>query len=94
MKKVSMIFTGLLLSAAISVAADASAGKATYDKSCKSCHGPDGTPNAKIAAAMKVEMRHLGGKEVQGMSDAALKKGHHRGEGKMKTGQDGLRTCS
>ncbi len=27
-------------------AADAAAGKAVYDKSCKSCHGADGTPSA------------------------------------------------
>jgi mono/diheme cytochrome c family protein len=84
MRKFSVIFTGLLFSAAISIAADANAGKATYDKSCKTCHGPDGTPNAKIAAAMKVDMRHLGGKEVQGMSDAALKKVVTDGHGKMK----------
>jgi mono/diheme cytochrome c family protein len=84
MKKVSAIFAGLLLSAAVSSAADATAGKAAYDKSCKMCHGPDGTPNAKIAAAMKVDMRHLGSKEVQGMTDAALKKVVTEGQGKMK----------
>jgi mono/diheme cytochrome c family protein len=84
MKKLSAIFAGLLLSAAVGIAADTNAGKATYDKSCKMCHGPDGTPNAKIAAAMKVEMQHLGSKEVQGMSDAALKKVVTEGQGKMK----------
>ena len=38
-------------------AGDATAGKAAYDKACKSCHGADGTPNAAIAKSMKVEMK-------------------------------------
>lgn len=84
MKKLSAVLAGLVLSAAVALAADANAGKATYDKSCKMCHGPDGTPNVKIAAAMKVEMRHLGSKEVQGMTDAALKTVVADGKGKMK----------
>src|SRR5215203_5601520 len=41
-------------------AGDATAGKAVYDKACKSCHGADGTPNPGIAKSMKVTMAHLG----------------------------------
>ena len=64
----------LVLPAGIAVASDASAGKAVYDKSCKSCHGADGTPNPSIAKMMKVEMKHLGSAEVHKRSEADLKK--------------------
>ena len=50
----------LALTAAVAMyAADAKAGKAVYDTSCKSCHGPDGTPNPAVAKMMKVEMKDL-----------------------------------
>ena len=65
-------------------AADASAGKAVYDKSCKGCHGVDGTPNAAIAKAMKVEMKDLKSPDVQGMSEADIEKIITEGKGKMK----------
>lgn len=65
-------------------AADAAAGKAPYEKACKNCHGLDGTPNAAIAKMMKVEMKHLGSKDVQAKSDAELKKNTVEGVGKMK----------
>jgi mono/diheme cytochrome c family protein len=65
-------------------AADAAAGKAVYDKSCKSCHGPDGAPNAALAKMMKVEMRDLKSPEVQAASDDELKKITIDGKGKMK----------
>jgi mono/diheme cytochrome c family protein len=84
MKRVMTALAGLVVSAAVLVAADAAAGKAAYDKACKSCHGADGTPNPKIAAMMKVEMRHLGSKEVQALSEAEHKKIITEGHGKMK----------
>jgi cytochrome c553 len=65
-------------------AGDATAGKAAYDKACKSCHGADGTPNAAIAKSMKVDMKHLGSAEVQALSDDDLKKAITEGQGKMK----------
>jgi mono/diheme cytochrome c family protein len=65
-------------------AADAAAGKAVYDKSCKTCHGPDGTPNAAIAKMMKVDMKDLKSADVQGMSDDDIKKIVTDGKGKMK----------
>jgi len=65
-------------------AGDAAAGKAVYDKACKSCHGADGTPNAGIAKSMKVTMAHLGDASVQGMSDADLMAVITNGKGKMK----------
>ena len=66
------------------LAADTKAGQASYDKSCKSCHGADGTPNAAVAKMMKVDMRDLKSPEVQAMSDDDLKKVITDGKGKMK----------
>jgi mono/diheme cytochrome c family protein len=72
------------ISAAAGMAADAKAGQAIYDKSCKSCHGSDGTPNAAIAKMMKVDMKDLKSVEVQAMSDTDMKKIIIGGKGKMK----------
>ena len=83
MKKITGILIGFAM-AGLAVAADAQAGKAAYDKACKSCHGADGTPNAGMVKALKVEMRHLGSNEVQAQSDAELKKAITDGKGKMK----------
>src|SRR5947209_7497680 len=65
-------------------AADTKAGKAAYDKACKSCHGADGTPNPAIAKMTKVEMRDLKSGEVQGAGDAELSNAITQGKGKMK----------
>ena len=84
MEKVIRLFTGFAIVTAVLMAADAGAGKAAYDRACKSCHGSDGTGNSKIAAAMKVDIRDLGSKEVQGVSDEQLKAIITDGKGKMK----------
>ena len=73
----------LLAASAASWAADAAAGKAVYDRTCKSCHGPDGAPVAAVAKMMKVEIRDLRSKEVQASSDAELRKIITEGKGKM-----------
>ena len=65
-------------------AADAKAGEKVYAKSCKSCHGADGTPNSAVAKMMKVEIRDLKSPEVQAMSDGDLAKVITDGKGKMK----------
>ena len=71
------------LSATAGSAADAKAGQAIYDRSCKSCHGPDGTANPSIAKMMKVEMKDLKSADVQAMSDDEIKKIITDGKGKM-----------
>ena len=82
MKKTVVV---LIASAGLALAAgDAAAGKALYDKSCKSCHGADGTANPNIAKMMKVEIKDLGSADVQARSDADLKKVVTEGQGKMK----------
>lgn len=85
MNRISRLLALFAVTACLALAAgDATAGKVVYDKSCKSCHGADGTPNAAIAKSMKVEMVHLGDASVQGMSDDALKGIITDGKGKMK----------
>jgi cytochrome c553 len=84
MNKLLMVFMISMAAAGVASAADAQAGKAAYDKACKSCHGATGEPNAAIAKALKVEMRHLGSKEVQALTDAEQKKIIKEGVGKMK----------
>ena len=71
------------LSATAGSAADAKAGQAIYDRSCKSCHGPDGTANPSIAKMMKVDMKDLKSADVQAMSDDEIKKIITDGKGKM-----------
>ena len=81
------IFITLIASLATSVAVaqgDAAAGKATYDRACKSCHGPTGEHSMNIAKAMKVNMKDLGSADVQSMSDAELKRAVTDGFGKMR----------
>jgi len=42
MRTILMTVTLAVLCCSVASAADAAAGKAAYDKSCKSCHGADG----------------------------------------------------
>ena len=63
---------------------DAAAGKEVYTKKCATCHGAAGEGKEAIAKMMKVELRHLGSKEVQAKSDADLRKIILEGTGKMK----------
>lgn len=74
----------IMLGMPLTLRADAAAGKAAFDKSCKSCHLADGKGNPAYAKAMKVELRPLGSKEVQAKPDAELTKNITEGIGKMK----------
>ena len=89
MRMILIVFTSI----AICSAADTKAGQAIFLKSCKSCHGVDGTANPAIVKMMKVDMRNLGSAEVQAQSDDAIEKIITAGKGKMKpvtsvTGKD------
>lgn len=81
-----ILLTGLALLVAPAVFAEgkAEAGKAVYDKKCATCHGKEGEGNAKMATMLKVEIRHLGSKEVQEKKDELLRKESIEGVGKMK----------
>ena len=74
----------IMLGMPLTLKADAVAGKADFEKSCKACHLADGKGNPAIAKAMKVELRPLGSKEVQAKADAELSKNISEGMGKMK----------
>lgn len=90
------VFTTILLAAILVYttpllrAADTGAGKEVFAKKCASCHGAAGEGKDAIAKMLKVELRHLGSKEVQAKTDAQMKKFVLEGEGKMKavTGLD------
>jgi mono/diheme cytochrome c family protein len=84
MRLILTTLTIVTLSAAVALAADAKAGQATFEKSCKTCHGADGTPNANIAKMMKVEIKDLKSPEVQAMSDTHIKQVISEGKDKMK----------
>ncbi len=73
------IATLAALSCAAGFAADAKAGKDVYDKSCKACHGSDGTPSAGMAKAMNIKDF-----KVTDFSDADIKAAVTSGKGKMK----------
>ncbi len=84
MKKIVTMLVFTVISSGAAFAASAAAGKAAYDKSCKSCHGADGTPNPAIVKMMKVDINDLKSASVQALSDADLKKIITEGKGKMK----------
>ena len=63
---------------------DAEAGKAIYAKKCASCHAKEGEGKPAIAKMLKVELRHLGSKEVQARSDDEIRKLLAEGKGKKK----------
>jgi predicted CXXCH cytochrome family protein len=69
------------LSATAVFAADATAGKAVYDKSCKGCHGADGTPNPGMVKMMKVDIKDF---KTTDYSEADIKTAVSAGKGKMK----------
>jgi mono/diheme cytochrome c family protein len=83
MRKMLVVFAVLALTATAALAADAKAGQATFNVSCKSCHGTDGTPNPAVAKMLKVAIKDLKSPEVQSQSDDDIKKVITQGKGKM-----------
>jgi cytochrome c5 len=79
-----MIVLGLAADATAVQSADAKAGQAVYDKSCKSCRGQDGAGNPAVAKMFKVELQDLKSTDVRVTSDDDLKKVITDGKGKMK----------
>jgi cytochrome c5 len=82
--QIAILTAMMAISTTAALAADAKAGQTVYDKSCKSCHGADGTPNPTIVKMLKVDIQDLKSPQVQSMSDADLKKVITDGQGKMK----------
>lgn len=77
-----MMLTTAALAALCSTAvfaADAKAGKDVFDKSCKTCHGPTGTPPAGMAKAMGIKDF-----TTTAYTEAEIKTAVTAGKGKMK----------
>jgi predicted CXXCH cytochrome family protein len=81
MRMILMTAALAVLSSTAVFGADAAAGKAVYDKSCKSCHGADGTPNPGMVKMMKVDIKDF---KTTDYSDADIKTAVSAGKGKMK----------
>jgi mono/diheme cytochrome c family protein len=74
---------GLLHPAAQTIAADATLGKANYEKSCAGCHGADGKGNPGMAKVLGEKGLNIVGKETMQKSDEQLLKIIAEGAGKM-----------
>ena len=79
---------GMGISPVFAQKGDAAAGKALFTKRCATCHGANGEGREALSKTLKVQMRHLGSKEVLAKSDAQLKKDTVEGTGKMKPVKD------
>jgi predicted CXXCH cytochrome family protein len=80
----TVLLAAAVLAAPAAFSADAKAGKEIYDKSCKSCHGADGTPNPGMVKMLKVDMKDMKSADVQKLSADDIKKIVTDGKGKMK----------
>jgi mono/diheme cytochrome c family protein len=69
--------------ASAALAAEAKAGKATYDKLCSSCHGADGKGNPAMAKAFGEKTLNIATKETGQKKDQELLKVITEGKGKM-----------
>ena len=65
------------------LAADASGGKALFEKSCAGCHGADGKGNEKMATILGVKSLSIVGGDTAKKSDEQLLKVIAEGAGKM-----------
>lgn len=84
-KFVSLVIGLWIVSGSIStaVAADATAGKAVFEKSCAGCHGADGKGNPAMAKVLGEKGLNIASKETVKKSDAELLKSIAEGSGKM-----------
>ncbi|HVA94286.1 MAG TPA: cytochrome c [Candidatus Dormibacteraeota bacterium] len=74
----------LTISPSVFAAGNAEAGKTVYMKRCVACHAPDGNGKEAVAKMMKATIPPLPSKDVQALSDAAMRKVITDGKGKMK----------
>ena len=84
--KAAVIMLGLWLGtswAPGAFAADASPGKAIYEKSCVGCHGADGKGNAAMAKVLGEKGLNIVGADTTKKSDDQLLKVLADGAGKM-----------
>ena len=81
--KIIAVSAAVLSLSGAAFAADAEAGHAAFDKSCKGCHGAAGVPNPAIAK-MFPTIPDLTSAKLQADSDADMKKAITDGKGAMK----------
>lgn len=84
--KISVTIIGCLFLAgttSVAIAAEASSGKALYEKSCAGCHGADGKGNEKMAKILGEKGLNIVGPETAKKSDEQLLKIIAEGAGKM-----------
>ena len=85
-EKLALAVIGLLIgvgSASIAFGADASAGKAVFEKSCAGCHGVDGKGNPAMAKVLGEKGLTIATKDTAQKSDEQLLKVIAEGSGKM-----------
>ena len=85
-KMMTVAASGLLLGAgwlAPVFAADATAGKAAFEKSCAGCHGADGKGNPAMAKVLGEKGLNIATKDMAKKSDEQLLKVIAEGSGKM-----------
>ena len=83
MKTIAIAVAVLALTTSAAFAADANAGHAAFDKSCKGCHGAAGVPNPAIAK-MFPSIPDLTSAKLQAETDEDMKKAITDGRGAMK----------
>jgi len=84
MKTIAGLTIAFLTLTDAALAADAKAGQAAFEKSCKGCHGATGSPNPAVAKMLNASIPELSSAAVQDQSDEDLKKVIADGKGKMK----------
>jgi len=89
MKRIAAVLIALLVAFLIASSlhaapGDVAAGKAMFAKKCAMCHGAAGEGKESMAKMLKVEIKHMGSKEVQAVKDEELAKITKEGKGKMK----------
>ena len=85
-RKLILTVIGLWIGASgipVAFAADASGGKALFEKSCAGCHGADGKGNEKMATILGEKNLSIVGKDTAKKSDEQLLKVIAEGSGKM-----------
>jgi mono/diheme cytochrome c family protein len=87
-QSVLLLTLGIGISPVFAQQGDAEAAKALFLKRCAVCHGANGEGKEAVAKSLKVQIRHLGSKEVLAKSDAQLKAHMLEGTGKMKPVKD------
>ena len=83
---ITVLLAGMIVSfyGIAAAAGNAANGKKLFLKHCATCHAPDGMGKEAVAKMMKTKIPPLPSKDVQSLSDEAMRKAITEGKGKMK----------